>query len=131
MVAVGRRHLDDVAEVVLGPRIGLVDLLRPALGVVGQHDEHLAGGRVRLHVLGPVHRRRLEQVGGQPRIDHDVGLRVEAVGGRERPLAEHERQPRHRAVLVVAGDRQRAFRQQPHVVRPCRRSLMRSLETKR
>ena len=85
MVGVGRHHLDDVAELVLRPRVGLVDLLGPAPLVVGEEDEYLAGGRMRLHVLGPIHARRLEEIGGEPRVDHHVGLRLETVGRREGP----------------------------------------------
>ena len=39
------------------------------------------------------------------------------LAGGERALAEHQRQPLHAAVVVEAGHRQRALRQQAHVVR--------------
>ena len=62
--------------------------------VVGQHDVDAAGDRVGLDVLGPVHRRGAEQVGGAARLDQHVGLAGEAVRRGQRALAVHQRQPR-------------------------------------
>ena len=56
------------------------------------------------------------QVGGEARVDDDVGLGVESVGGRERALPEHEGQPRRAAVLLVACDRQRALGEEAPVM---------------
>ena len=67
-----------------GARIGAVDLLRTALVVVGQHDPHLLACRTRLHVLGAVHRWRAAGR-RRGRVDDDVGLGVESVGGEPSP----------------------------------------------
>ena len=104
-VAVRRLDLDDVAERVLGPRVRRVLVARLAAGVVGQHHVDAAVPLVRLDVLGPVHRRRLEEVGGAAGLDQHVALVGEAVLLGERPLAVNERQPVHRAVVVEPRDR--------------------------
>ena len=104
-----------MAEGVLGARIGGVDLLGLALGVVGQHDIDLAVDAVGLDVLGTVHLGGAEQVGGAARLDQHVGLAGEAVFGGQRALAMDERQPFDRAVLGELGDIERAVVEQVHV----------------
>ena len=61
--------------------------------VVGQHDIDLAGLRIGLDVLGPVHLGRAEQIGGAAGLDQHVGLAGEAVRRGQRALAEDQRQP--------------------------------------
>ena len=107
--------LDDVAEGVFGARVGGVDLLGLALGVVGQHDIDLAVDGVGLDVLGPVHLGGAEQVAGAARLDQHVGLAGKAVLGGQRALAVDERQPFDRAVLGEFGDVERAVVEQVHV----------------
>ena len=53
-----------------------------------------------------------QQVGRAARLDHHVALVVEIVGRRQRPLAEGQRQPVHRAVVVELGDVEGAVIQQ-------------------
>ena len=72
--AARRDQLDDLAVARCGARVDGVDLLRLAPGVVGQHDVDAAVDRVGLDVLGPVHRRGAEQVGGAPGLDQHVRL---------------------------------------------------------
>ena len=108
VVAVLGRDLDDVAVGVARHRVGLVDLLLGALAVVGQHDIDAPVHRVGLDVLRPVHRRGLQEIGGDAGIDQHVGLAVEAVFRRQRPLAVDQRQPFGLAVVVEAGDVERA-----------------------
>ena len=86
-------HLDDVAERVVGARVGRVDLLGLAAGVVGQHDVDLVRLRVGLDVLRPVHLRRAEKVGGAAGLDQHVGLARKAVRRGQRALAMHQRHP--------------------------------------
>ena len=99
--------LDDVAKAAVGARVGGVDLIGFALGVVGQHD---VGGAVaaRLRVFGAVHRRGAQGISGQTGVDHHVGLAVKAVFGGQRTGAMHQRQPSDGAVFVKAGDVKRA-----------------------
>ena len=91
------------ARVLTGLSFGLVALL-----VLGHHRIDAAGHRVGLHVFGPVHRRRLERVGGKARLQQHLGLVGKAVLGGQLALAVHQRQPGHRAVGVEAGDREHA-----------------------
>src|SRR5690606_22594387 len=72
-------QLDNVAEGVFGARIGSVDLVVLALGVVGQHDIDLAVHAVGLDVFGAVHLGRAEQVAGTAGLDHHIGLAGKAV----------------------------------------------------
>ena len=108
-------EFDNVAEGVLGARIGGVHVRRLALGIVGEHHIDLAVSGIRLDILRPVHRRGLKQVAGAARLDQHVGLAFEAIGGRQRTLAVHQRQPFERAVLREFGDIQRALVEQVHV----------------
>ena len=109
MIAVGRNHLDDVAEAVARARIGGIDLLRRAPVVVGQADIDLLRTRIGFHVLRPVHPGGAEQIGGATRLDQHVRLAVKPVRRGRAARAENERQPVEAAVAVVAGDRQHAL----------------------
>ena len=61
-----------------GPRVGGVHLLGLAAVVVGQHQLDLAGLRIGLDVLGPVHLRGAQRVAGEPGLDQHLGLIREA-----------------------------------------------------
>ena len=117
VVAVGRRHLDDVAELVLRARVGLVDVLRAAALVVGEHDVDLARAGSGLHILGTIHARGLERIGGQSRVDQDLRLRGEAVPGVSGPCPNTRGSHWTLPSVIEAGHRERTLRQQAHVVR--------------
>src|SRR5690606_29492869 len=99
---------DDVAELVVRPGVGLVDLRRGTPGVVGQRYVDRAGDRVRLDVFGTVHLRRVDGVGGQP------GERQHLLDAHAVDLAlavDHEREPLTGAVeQAVLGRAVREFR---------------------
>ena len=101
-----------MAGLVLGARIGGIDLVRLALGVLGHHGIDLAVDRAGLEVLRPVHRRRAELIGRQARLDHHLALVGEAVLRRQAVLAMHQRQPVQVAIGVELGDRQLAVVEQ-------------------
>jgi hypothetical protein len=84
--------------VFLGAWVGGAHLLGFALVVLGQHQIDAAVHRIGLEVLRPVHGRGAQEVRGLAGLQHDVGLAVEPVVGREWALAEDERQPVERAV---------------------------------
>ena len=107
--------LDDVAKGVLGARVGGIDGVSLAAGVVGEHDIDLAIGAVGLDVLGAVHPGGAEQIAGAAGLDDHVGLAGKAVLGGERTLAVDERQPFERAVLGEPGHIERALIEQVHV----------------
>ena len=105
-----------MARPVFFARVGCVDLFGRSSRIVREHRIDFARAPIGLDVLGAVHGRGLEQIRREARVDHHIGLRVEAVLWRQRTFAEDEGQPGKRAVLVVTRDRQRAFREQPLVV---------------
>ena len=109
--AARRDQLEHLAVLVLGPRVGPVDLVGLAFGVVGELDVDAPVHRVRLDVLGPVHRRRADQIGGEPGRDQHVRLARKAVLRGQRALALDQRQPGE-LVLVELGDVERAVVEQ-------------------
>ena len=121
-VVAGLGQLDDVAELVVGARVGLVDLRGGAPRVVGERGIHLAGHRVGLDVLRPVHLGGADQVCGQAGVDEHL---LDAHAGHLRGAVDDERQPRTGAVVLVVPeavadelrDVEVALGQQPHVVR--------------
>ena len=72
VVARARGDLEDLTVLVLRAGVGLVDLTGSALGVVGQGGVDAAVDEVDLDVLGAVHLRRADLVGGQPGEDEDL-----------------------------------------------------------
>ncbi len=112
VIAVRRRHLYDMAEPVAGARIGGVDLVGLAARIVGEDHIDLVVLEIGLDVFGPVHPGRAEQVGGAPRLDHDVRLAAESVRRGQRSLAMDERQPVEAPVGVITGDVERALVEQ-------------------
>ncbi len=62
-IAPGGRHLDDVAEIVFGARVGGVGLGRRAVGVVGKNHIDLFRDRAGLDILGPVHFGGADEIG--------------------------------------------------------------------
>ena len=90
--------LDDLAVLVVVPRVGLVGrgpAGAAALGVVGQRHVHPAGGRAGLHVLGPVHLGGADPVARHTRVHGDL-LGRHALDVRDGPAVGvdgHERDP--------------------------------------
>ena len=68
------------AMLVVGARIGLVQTIRLAAGVVGERHVDRAVDRIGLHILGAIHGRRTQQVGGATRFDQDVEDRLDGSG---------------------------------------------------
>ena len=108
VVAAGRHHFDDVTELVVGARVGGVDLVGLAARVVGQDGVDLLALRIDFDVLGPIHLGGAEQVGGAARFDQHVSLTGKAIRGRQRSLAMDKRQPFSTAVGIVLRDIKRA-----------------------
>ena len=108
MIAVGGRQLDDVPPDVGRARVGRIDSVILALGIVRQHDVDLAADRVRLDILRTVHWCRTEQRCRAPCLDDDIGLAVKAVFRGQGSVTVHQRQPGQRTIVVEAGHRQRA-----------------------
>ena len=94
-----------------------VPLRGPALGIVGERQIDLAGLRVGLHVLRPVHRCGPQQVGGAAGFDHHVGLAVEPVFRRQRSGPVHQRHPGEGAVLAEPRDAQQPRVEQAEIRR--------------
>lgn len=86
-----------------------------AAGIVRHERIDLAGVRVGFDVFRAIHLRGAEQIGSAPAIDDHVALIVEAVGGRERAVAENEREPFARAVVVEFRNVERAAVEQVHL----------------
>ena len=109
VIAVGRRHLDDMAELVVGARIGGVDLLCRALVVVGQQRRRpccvtgLASTSSGRSILVAPSRSAASRVS----ISTSAWLAKPFALG-QRSLSMHQRQPVDAAVGIVARDRQRA-----------------------
>ena len=100
---------------VLRSRIDRIDLVRLSPGIVGQHHIDGASDRVRLHVFGPVHRCRAEQIGGIAGFNQYVRLAVEAVGRRQRARAPDQRHPVEGAVGAEFCDKQGAVIEQGRI----------------
>lgn len=98
-----------MAPEVFGTRVGRIDLGFVALLVLGHDGVDAAGDRIGLDVLRPVHRGRAEGIRRQPCLQQHLGLVGKAVVRRELALAVNQRQPGHRAIGVVTGDRQHAI----------------------
>ena len=110
-LAARRDQLEHLTVLVLGPRVGSVHLVGLALGVVGEVDVDATVHRVRLDVLGPVHGRRADLIGGEAGPDQHVRLAGKAVLRGQRTLAMDQRQPGE-LVLVELGDIENAVVQQ-------------------
>ncbi len=108
MIAAIGIDLDDMAELVIRPRVGGIDLFRLAAGIVGQHHIDLVGLGIGLDILRPVHPGGAQLVRRQPGMDQHGGLIREAILCHQGPLPLHQRQPGAGAIRVEPGDMERA-----------------------
>ena len=80
MVAVRRRQLKNMAVLVVGTRVGGIDLLGLACRVLGQQHVNLPGLGIGLDVFRPVELGRTQKIGRASRLHDHIGLAVEPVG---------------------------------------------------